>query len=74
VSFPSLGLVLGEWDEGADECRFGVTELAKTLAQDEEAGHGIPEESKKQDIEVQESTADVQQQQQQQAEDKELHI
>jgi len=52
--------------------RFGVTELAKNLAQDEETGHGVPEESKKRDIEVQESTADVQQQQQ--AEDKELHI
>jgi hypothetical protein len=43
--------------------------LAKNLVQDEEAGHGVPEVSRKQDIQVHESTADVQQ-----AEDKELHI
>jgi hypothetical protein len=43
--------------------------LAKNLAQDEEAGHGVPEDSKKQDIQVQESTADVQQ-----AEHKELQV
>jgi hypothetical protein len=67
--FPISGYVLGKWGESTDECRFGVTELAKNLAQDEEAGHGVPEVSKKQDIQVQESTADVQQ-----AQDKELHI
>jgi hypothetical protein len=70
VSVPPSDLCWGNGDKSADKCRFGVTELAKTLAQDEEAGHGVPEESKKRDIEVQESTADVQQQ----VEDKELHI
>lgn len=49
---------------------FGVTELAKTLAQDEEAGHGIPEISENADIQVQESTADVPAH----IEAKELHI
>jgi len=69
VSFPPPDLRCEMERESADECRFGVTELAKNLAQDEEAGHGVPEVSKKQDIQVQESTADVQQ-----AQDKELHI